>query len=469
MLACRTSHRRVGCRTSGRRVEMSAAAAKSPMQSNALVKDLWGVEAIEGPTEAALADPRRVTAVIYDIGGVMKDVLSVSLSKRLAAIPHVGIRCYGQEIGFSTGVEVRPVTVMEEMMKDTPRVVLDLGRTELSADEVNALVAEMAADKSWSTADAYDIFVHNSNHFGVELAERLVKEPLPSTTFRPVLDISENLLDALPEWRRVLGELCLNSITRSVVVGWDWITNFKKEALSRQHEDQAGGAHARAGGLTRSSTASMCAAHWYDGEEEEEEEGRVVSTKSELTLGDLPLGELPQRSTRAELRVSAQRAEFERIAAMSERIWKKHQAMGPPLNSPFVSPLDSPLDAALPVEDDLTARGRSREAFGGKQAAAGSRALSNRLAAARRTLMNAFEAEHDGANGVPEERVRSVPNGRLQGYPTALEESGEYPLREVASSSVEARGMATSMASIVTLALFMMFSVFSLSFESPAW
>ena len=122
MLACRTSHRRVGCRTSGRRVEMSAAAAKSPMQSNALVKDLWGVEAIEGPTEAALADPRRVTAVIYDIGGVMKDVLSVSLSKRLAAIPHVGIRCYGQEIGFSTGVEVRSVTVMEEMMKDTPRV-----------------------------------------------------------------------------------------------------------------------------------------------------------------------------------------------------------------------------------------------------------------------------------------------------------------------------------------------------------
>lgn len=260
------------------------------------------------------------------------------------------IRCYGQEIGFSTGVEVRPVTVMEEMMKDTPRVVLDLGRTELSADEVNALVAEMAADKSWSTADAYDIFVHNSIHFGVELAERLVKEPLPSTT----------------------------------------------------------------------------------------------------------------------LHVSDQRADFERIAAMSERIWKKHQAMGPPLNSPFVSPLDSPLDVALPVED-LTARGRSREAFGGKQAAAGSRALSNRLAAARRTLMNAFEEEHDGANGVPEERVRSVPNGRLQGYPSALEESGEYPLREVASSSVEARGMATSMASIVTLALFMMFSVFSLSFESPAW
>ena len=293
----------------------------------------------------------------------------------------------------------------------------------------------------------------------------LLASPL-DPAISPVLDISENLLDALPEWRRVLGELYLNSITRSVVVGWG--TNFKKEALSRQHEDQAGGAHARAGGLTRSSTASMCAAHWYDGEEEEEEEGRVVSTKSELTLADLPLGELPQRSTRAELRVSAQRAEFERIAAMSERIWKKHQAMGPPLNSPFVSPLDSPLDAALPVED-LTARGRSREAFGGKQAAAGSRALSNRLAAARRTLMNAFKEEHDGANGVPEERVRSVPNGRLQGYPTALEESGEYPLREVASSSVEARGMATSMASIVTLALFMMFSVFSLSFESPAW
>ena len=67
------------------------------------------------------------------------------------------------------------------------QVVLDLGRTELSADEVNALVAEMAADESWSTADAYDIFVHNSNHFGVELAERLVKEPLPSTTFRCVL------------------------------------------------------------------------------------------------------------------------------------------------------------------------------------------------------------------------------------------------------------------------------------------
>merc|ERR1719440_236657 len=116
---------------------------------------------------------------------------------------------------------------MEEMLGDRPQVSLDLGPSRLGAEDVEAEIARLEAD--W-TADDYHVFDKNCVHFGVELAQRICDRGAPKPLLQGVIDVSERMLDSLPEWRRALGRRVMNEVTRLVVVSWGKASKGKKEA-----------------------------------------------------------------------------------------------------------------------------------------------------------------------------------------------------------------------------------------------
>merc|ERR1719217_1510238 len=159
-------------------------------------------------------------------------VQRASFLKQLPMIPHVGIRVHGVEYFYSDHIECRTVPVMEEMLGDRPQVSLDLGPARLSAEDVEAEIAALEAD--W-TADDYHVFDKNCVHFGVELARRICATEAggaPQPLMQGVIDVSERMLDSLPEWRRALGRRVMNEVTRLVVVSWGKASKEKKEAAA---------------------------------------------------------------------------------------------------------------------------------------------------------------------------------------------------------------------------------------------
>jgi len=200
----------------------------SPPQTASFLKQLWNLDNVPAVPATMLNDPTRVLATIYEIGGPLTNVLSTSVAKQLPLIPHVGIRVHGVEYFYSDHIECRTVPVMEEMLGDRPQISLDLGPSKLSAEELEAEVVRLEAD--WS-ADDYHVFDKNCVHFGVELAGRVCEreEALPKPLIQGVIDVSERMLDSLPEWRRALGRRVMNEVTRLVVVSWGKASKEKKE------------------------------------------------------------------------------------------------------------------------------------------------------------------------------------------------------------------------------------------------
>lgn len=197
-------------------------------QTAEFLPELWGVSSIaEVPDE----NPRRVLATLYEIGGPLTAVLSKGVGKKLPLIPHIGIRCHGTEFFYSDHVEERTVPVMEEMLGDRPQVTIDLGETAMNEEEVRAVIAEL--EPNW-TAEEYHVFDKNCVHFADALATRICAEGrgYPRELLQGVLDVSERMLDSLPEWRRALGRRVMNEVTRLVVVSWGKATKEKKEAAA---------------------------------------------------------------------------------------------------------------------------------------------------------------------------------------------------------------------------------------------
>jgi len=197
-------------------------------QTAAFLKPLWNVNGIPAVPSEAANDESRVLATIYEIGGPLTNVLSTSVAKQLPLIPHVGIRLHGVEYFYSDHIECRSVPVMEEMLGDMPQVTLDLGPSSVTLPELEAEIAKLEAD--W-TADDYHVFDKNCVHFASELADRVCanEETLPQPLVQGVLDVSERMLDSLPEWRRALGRRVMNEVTRLVVVSWGKASKEKKE------------------------------------------------------------------------------------------------------------------------------------------------------------------------------------------------------------------------------------------------
>ena len=214
----------------------AADAPTTPMPADAAAQQtadflpqLWGVEAIAAVPQASRDDPTRVLATVYEIGGPLTGVLSTSVAKTLPLIPHVGIRAHGVEYFYSDHIEYRTVPVMEEMLGERPQVTLDLGPATMSADEIADTVARL--DSQWSAAD-YHVFDKNCVHFAVLLAATATASGIPAELSRGILDISERMLDSLPEWRRSLGRRVMNEVTRLVVVSWGRASSGKKSSVA---------------------------------------------------------------------------------------------------------------------------------------------------------------------------------------------------------------------------------------------
>ena len=168
-------------------------------------------------------------ATLYEIGGPLTNVLSTSVAKQLPMIPHVGIRMHGVEYFYSDHIECRTVPVMEEMLGDRPQVTIDIGEATMSREELEATVASMEAE--WD-ADAYHVFDKNCVHFANALAQKVSDKGLPQPLVQGVVDVSERMLDSLPEWRRALGRRVMNEVTRLVVVSWGKASKEKKEQVA---------------------------------------------------------------------------------------------------------------------------------------------------------------------------------------------------------------------------------------------
>ena len=57
---------------------------------------------------------------------------------------------------------------------------------------------------------------------------------MPQPLLQGVLDVSERMLDSLPEWRMKLGGRVMNEVTRLVVVSWGKASQEKKEATAEK-------------------------------------------------------------------------------------------------------------------------------------------------------------------------------------------------------------------------------------------
>ena len=81
---------------------------------------------------------------VYNIGGELTQVLSLTCSKQLPMIPHVGVRLYGTEYFYSDVIESRPVAVMQDMLEDFPQVSFDLGPATVTEAELEEWIASDA-------------------------------------------------------------------------------------------------------------------------------------------------------------------------------------------------------------------------------------------------------------------------------------------------------------------------------------
>ena len=133
---------------------------------------------------------------------------------------------HGVEYFYSDHIEYRTVPVMEEMLGERPQVTLDLGPCTMSAEEVQQTVSSL--ESSW-TADDYHVFDKNCVHFAQALGGRVSEAGVPQPLLQGVLDVSERMLDSLPEWRMKLGRRVMNEVTRLVVVSWGRASQAKKE------------------------------------------------------------------------------------------------------------------------------------------------------------------------------------------------------------------------------------------------
>lgn len=203
----------------------------------------------------------HITRCADEIGGPLTGVLSAAVAKELPLIPHIGIRLHGTEWFYSDHIECRSTEVMNEMLGSMPKVTIDLGPSSLTPAEVEAEIEKL--EPEWQP-EGYDVFERNVSqawqhthtrthvptthtpitklsqrpaqcvHFAVEFSRRCCSGPAgcPQPLAQGALDVSERMLDSLPEWRRALGKRVMNEVTRLVVVSWGKATKEKKEKVA---------------------------------------------------------------------------------------------------------------------------------------------------------------------------------------------------------------------------------------------
>jgi len=205
------------------------------LQNTEFVPSLWGVKGIPECTNTEpVGGDDHVRFYVYSIGGPMTQVLSASCNKDLPLIPHVGVRIRGTEWFYSDHVESRPSAVMEQMLNpDTyPRCDFDLGTSERTTEEI---VDWLVDAQERYQKETYSLWDRNCNHFAREFAEFLLPgHGIPPALMNPVLDITDSMLDNLPEWRKKAGDYFMNKLSRFVVVSWGGVVKKEKERIKQE-------------------------------------------------------------------------------------------------------------------------------------------------------------------------------------------------------------------------------------------
>lgn len=205
---------------------------KQNMQQADFAKGLWGLAEVPVPVVPEPDDgDNHVRVTIYSIGGPMTAILGKSVNKEFPLIPHVGVRVRGREHFYSDHVEERPSAVMNQLMppEKYQQVTFDFGVTDRDDAAITAWL-EKAEGKF--NADNYDLWKQNCNHFAEEFIPFLLPdldEEKLRPIMKPVLDFTDSMLDALPEWRRMAGEVFMNQLSRLVVVSWGRVVKDEKE------------------------------------------------------------------------------------------------------------------------------------------------------------------------------------------------------------------------------------------------
>ena len=205
-------------------------------QTAEFAQPLWGRDNFDDVDESS----DTVKCTVYNIGGELTQVLSLTCSKELPMIPHVGVRLYGTEYFYSDVIESRPVAVMQDMLEDFPQVSFDLGPATITEQELEEWIASDALQSQWQP-ESYNVFDHNCNHFARVICDKVTENGLEESLMRPVIAVTEEMLSELPEWRKNLGKGFMNQITRLVVVSWGRATRAKKKALAEQKKLEEGG------------------------------------------------------------------------------------------------------------------------------------------------------------------------------------------------------------------------------------
>ena len=203
-------------------------------QTAEFAQPLWGRDNFDDVDESS----DTVKCTVYNIGGELTQVLSLTCSKQLPMIPHVGVRLYGTEYFYSDVIESRPVAVMQDMLEDFPQVSFDLGPATVTEAELEEWIASDALQSQWQP-ESYNVFDHNCNHFARVICDKVTENGLEESLMRPVIAVTEEMSE-LPEWRKNWAR-AMNQITRLVVVSWGRATRAEEEALAA--------AEARGGGV----------------------------------------------------------------------------------------------------------------------------------------------------------------------------------------------------------------------------
>lgn len=219
--------------------------AQDPPQTVPFLKELVGETSVPGvPTR----EYDHVYATIYEIGGPVTEVLSFMVNKKMALVPHVGVRVYGKEWFYSNRIEHEPVEVMDKMLEGMPSVTFDLGRATLSKEEVEEWIESV--NDEW-VAETYDVFNRNCNNFGILMASEISEGGIPEPYGQATIETMTKLLDNLPNWRKEMGLHFMTKITRLIVSSWGRATRDKKEITARNLDLAKADADTKTGGMSQ--------------------------------------------------------------------------------------------------------------------------------------------------------------------------------------------------------------------------
>lgn len=181
--------------------------------------------------------PRDVEVRLYDIATPdLAKALSLVTGKEVHWFPKLTLGVAGRVWSYDGAVERTVNSIVENAAGGAPLRSWNLGPTELTDGEIDALLARMAA--SDYSGEEYDFFFRNCNHFVSDASARFVGDA-PGAGVDPrfvedvVLAESESLLSNMPGFQQTATRAVTRQVQKVIVQAWrkQW-----KRALAEHDE-----------------------------------------------------------------------------------------------------------------------------------------------------------------------------------------------------------------------------------------